>query len=95
MTNVEIVYGGRGVGHAGRCGRGFFFGFGEEEGEFFDGAEGDVAAVVAGEEGFAFEVEEEEGGGHVEDEGWPRGPDCKGWPLVLVDEAVMMRSGWW
>ena len=29
----------------------FFFGFGEEDGEFFDGGHGDVASVVAGEEG--------------------------------------------
>lgn len=39
------------VGEAGRDGRGFFFGFREEYGEFFDGGHGDVAAVVAGEEG--------------------------------------------
>ena len=31
--------------------RAFFFGFGEEDGEFFDGGHGNVASVVAGEEG--------------------------------------------
>ena len=29
----------------------FFFGFGEEDGEFLDGGHGNIASVVAGEEG--------------------------------------------
>lgn len=39
------------VGETGWHGGAFFFGFGEEDGEFLDGGHGDVAAVVAGEEG--------------------------------------------
>lgn len=39
------------IGETGRNGGGFFFGFGEEDGEFFNGGHGDVAAVIAGEEG--------------------------------------------
>ncbi len=62
VADVEVVYAF--VGEAGWDGRGLVFGFAEEDGEFLDGGHGDVAAVVAGEERLAFEVEEEEGGGH-------------------------------
>ncbi len=39
------------VGETRRDGGALFFGFGEEHGELLDGGHGDVAAVVAGEEG--------------------------------------------
>ena len=38
------------VRETGRDGGAFFFGFGEEDGEFLDGGHGDVASVVAGEQ---------------------------------------------
>ena len=71
VSDVEVVYPfGR---EAGGYGGGFFFCVGEEGGEVFDGGHGDVAAVVAREEGFAFEVEEENCGGH----GWGGGGVCR------------------
>ena len=39
------------VRETGWDGRALFFGFGQEDGEFFDGGHGDVASVVSGEEG--------------------------------------------
>lgn len=41
------------VGKAWRNSRGLFLGFGEEDGEVFDGGHGDVAPIVSGEEGLA------------------------------------------
>ena len=38
------------VRETGRDGGAFFFGFGEEDGEFLDGGHGDVTPVVAGEQ---------------------------------------------
>lgn len=63
MSDVQII--DPFVAETGRDGGGFVFGFGEEDGEFLHGGHGDVTAVVPRQEGFAFEVEEEEGGGHV------------------------------
>jgi hypothetical protein len=62
VADVEVV--DARIGEAGWDGGGFVFGFGEENGELFDRRHGDVAAIVAGQESLAFEVEEEEGGGH-------------------------------
>ena len=73
VSDVEVV--DALVAEAGRDGGGLFLGVGEEDGEFLDGARGDVAAVVAREERLALEVEEEEGRGHVARRSrarWPR-----------------------
>jgi hypothetical protein len=39
------------AGEAWRHGRGFLFGFGQEDGELFDGGHGDVTPVVTGKKG--------------------------------------------
>ena len=104
MADVEVVYSFG--GEAGGYGGGFFFCVGEEGGEVFDGGHGDVAAVVAREEGFAFEVEEEDCGGHDEAVGveigicWVRreGGDWSRevWlEVVLPDAVVRVWFGRW
>ena len=50
--------------------------------ELFDRGHGDVTSVVAGQQGLALEVEEEEGGGHAEGR---RGPQ---WARSLRGSSV-------
>lgn len=45
-TNVDAL-----IGEAGRDSRAFFFGFGEEDWELFDGGHGDIASVIASKKG--------------------------------------------
>lgn len=58
MSDVEEV--DAAIAEAGRDRRALVFGFGEENGELFHCRHGNVPAVVARQEGFALEIEEEE-----------------------------------